>query len=424
MRRLSEVSIRVGSLAMCVWLGAAAPARADAVTTWNDIAMRAIGAGRPGTVGVFDAALVQAAVHDAVQAYEGRFEPYRVRIDEAEGRPEAAVVAAAHGVLVTLYPAQQASLDADLDAYLQAHGLVGDPGLAVGQEAAAAMVALHRPAMAMPAYYGSNGIGEWRPTPSYLGNPPLPPPYSPMAVLYVAYTTPFTLNRTSQFRPEPPPPIRSGQYLRDYDEVKAYGARNSSVRTPAQTDMAYFWTDEYIAQWNRALRGVAEARLTSLGDSARLFALANLAMADALITCWDSKYHYSFWRPVTAIQEGDADGNDRTEGDPAWEPLANTPNYAEYPSGANNVTGAVTTVLQRYFGTDALPLVVTSNAPLAVQKTRTYARISDAAAEVVDARMLLGFHFRFADDAARRQGSRVADWVYRKTLRPVRGRRR
>ncbi len=412
-------------ITLVVWggLGWAVPAHADVVTHWNDITLRAVTAGRPGPVGFLDVALVQAAVHDAVQAFEGRFEPYHASIEDASGMPAAAVAAAAHGVLVGLYPAQRAALDADLLAYLTANGLAGDPGIAVGEQAAAALLTQPRgvPATPLPPDVGGPEPGMWRPTPSEIGNPPSPPPFSPMATLYLAFTKPFTLNRPSQFRPGPAPPLASERYRRDYDEVKDYGAQFNSARTAEQTDLAYFWTDNVVTQWNRALRAIADAHLTTPGDSARLLALANLATADALIACWDSKYHFSFWRPLTAIREGDADGNARTLGDPAWHSLINTPPYPDYTSGANNVSGAMTAILEQFFGTDSLTFTITSNAPLAVQKTRTYTRLSDVAQEVVDARVLLGIHFRFADEEARRQGTRVATWTFRKFLRPVPG---
>jgi hypothetical protein len=203
--------------------------------------------------------------------------------------------------------------------------------------------------------------------------------------------------------------------------VKAYGAREGSARTPEQTDLANFWNDSVVPMWNRTLRSIADANITSLGDSARLLALANLATADALISCWDSKYHYSFWRPVTAIQEGDSDGNRKTIGDTTWEPLVNTPNYPDYTSGANAVSGAMTAILRQVFRTDVLSFSITTDAPNVIQRTRSYTRFSDAAQEVVDARMLRGIHFRFADEAARRQGTEVARWAFRKVLRPVHG---
>jgi hypothetical protein len=198
--------------------------------------------------------------------------------------------------------------------------------------------------------------------------------------------------------------------------VKKYGSRLSADRTAEQTDLAYFWSDNYLPQWNRALRTIAVAHVNDLGDSARLFALTSLAAADAFIAVWDSKYFYSYWRPITAIREDDGDA--RTQGDPNWEPLVNTPPYPDYVSGANGLTGAFTTALQKFFGTDEFAFTITSNAPLAVQKSRTYTRFSEAADQVVEARILLGIHFRAADVQARKLGARVARWTADKYLRP------
>jgi hypothetical protein len=160
--------------------------------------------------------------------------------------------------------------------------------------------------------------------------------------------------------------------------------------------------------------------LTNIGDSARLFALSYMAMADAYITAWDSKTYWNFWRPITAIQEGNNDGNPHTVGDPTWQPLITTPNYPDYTSGANNNSGAVTTMLANFFGTDEVIFSMTSNTPQVIQKTRTYRRFSDAAEDVVNARVYEGIHFRFADVVARRQGSHVANWAFSHFLRPVR----
>jgi hypothetical protein len=410
---------RTAGLVVGLCLASALPARADAVTTWNDITVKSVAIGRPGPVGYLDIALVQAAVHDAVQAFEKRFEPYYATIDNASGAPAAAVAAAAHGVLVGIYPGQKVALDGELLTFLTANGLVGDAGLAVGQQAAAALVTQYRaiPSPA-PTFGGSDAPGEWRPTPSFIGSPPTPPSFALMATPYLATTTPYALLRPSQFRPQAPPPLTSQQYAREYAEVKAMGARFSSARSAAQTDLAYFWSLNFVTQWNQALRAIADAHLTSLGDSARLFALATMATADALITCWDTKIHYNYWRPITAIRLGDTDGNPNTEPDANWEPLINTPNYPDYSSGANNVTAAMVTTLQQFFGTDDFTFTVTTNAAAAVIKSRTYARFSEAADQVVDARILLGFHFRSADEEARQQGARVAHWVFQKFLRP------
>ena len=409
---------RLISLIVSISLGWAALAHADAVTYWNAVTVEAVTTGRPGGAGFLDMGLVHAAMHDAVQAIQQRFEPYTAAL-KGSGSLEAAAGAAAYGVLVGIYPKQQGLFDAKYKEFLASGALAGNAGLAVGQQAAAALLKHHRASTTLPDYKGGSTPGAWRPTPSFIGSPPQPAPFSPMATLYLMETKPYTLERPSQFRPEAPPALTSAAYLRDYNEVKALGGRVSATRTPTQTDLAYFWAGNYVSQWNGALRSIAEARKMDIGDSARLFALANLAAADAAIACWDSKRHFSFWRPVTAIREGENDGNAETVGDAAWEPLINTPNYPDFTSGANSVTAAMTTILERVFGPGEFSFSVTSDVPLAKQKSRTYKRFSDAAAEVVEARILLGIHFRFADVVARTQGTQVANWTFEHVLRLV-----
>jgi hypothetical protein len=385
------------------------------VTYWNGVASAAAAAGRNGPTSVLDIAIVQLAVHDAVQAIEREYAPYKFSDPSATGSPQAAVAAASYAVLASLYPAQRpgpTGLDQTYANYVSSNGLAGNPGLAVGAAAAAAMLLEYRPVVQMPANTGSTDIGQWRPT---------PPANMPLQMEYLATTKPFALLDPSQFRPHPPPPLTSVPYARDYIEVKSKGSLTGADRTALETDMAHFWTDNYPIQWNRALRGIVDAGVPDIGESARLFALANLAVADTIMTVWDSKVHFNFWRPITAIREGDNDPSDATEGDPAWTPLLVTPPYPDYSSGANGLTGAYTTMLQLFFGTDDHDFVVTSVAPLAQQKTRQFERFSQAADEVVEARILLGIHFRFADEEARQQGSRVAHWVFQKFLKPLPG---
>jgi hypothetical protein len=412
---------QLASLILCGGLlGSADYVQADAVTDWNEIAAASVTAGRAGPIGLVDLALVQAAVHDAVQAIEHRYEPYYAEVPGAHGSRSAAVAAAAHGVLVGFYPTQETTLNTTYFNYLANNGLTGNPGVEVGEKVAAAIIPLRRlnPDPLPPPFIGGTDPGQWRPTNSLIGNPPVPAPFSPMAVPWVVDFDPFTLTGPARFRAAPPPALTSERYTQDYNEVKALGSFNSTERTPEQTDIAYFYSENFIAQWNRALRAIATQHLHRTGDSARLFALANLAMADAFITAWDSKKHYNIWRPVTAIQEGENDGNPNTAGDPTWQSLINNPNYPDYTSGANNLTGAVTRTLALFFGTDKMTFDVTSLAPLAVQKTRTYHRFSAAAQDVVDARVYLGIHFRFADTAARAQGRRVAEWTFNHFLLP------
>ena len=395
----------------------AAPARlsADAVADWNAIAVQATVTGtRPGPSGVLDIATVQAAIYDAVQAIEKRFEPYYVEIPGASGSPEAAAAKAAHDVLVNRFPAQASSLDTTYQEYLSSRGLSEtDPGVAVGASAAAGIIALRASDGSFPAssppFTGGTAPGVWRPT---------PPGNLPMAAPWLGNVTPFTLTRPSQFRAAAPPALTSAEYAKDYNEVKAMGALNNSSRTPEQTDLAHFWNANYPVLWNQVLRDIAGAHVNNIAESARLFALADMAMADAIITAWNEKNRSVFWRPITAIQEGENDGNPETAGDSNWLSLINAPPYPDHTSGANNLSSAVTRALARFFETDRMTFsITTTNAGPTTQDTRTYERFSDAAQEVVDARIYEGIHFRFADEAARKQGKQVADWGWRNFMR-------
>jgi hypothetical protein len=413
-------------LAVCAGLALAAPARADVVTDWNAVTVLYVQGGpgtppvppvgRAGPPGLFDIALVHIAMHDAIQAIEKEFEPYHYSDRSAfgVGNPAAAAAAAAHRVLVLLYPGQQGPLDTFYNTYLINHGLVGDPGLAVGEAAAVAVHSTqYRPVLTVTPFLGGDGIGDWRPTPPT-------PLTTPMAFQYMAETRPFAVKSASQFIAPPPPPLRSRRYARDYDEVKAVGS--AAAHPNSTTDKARFWAGNYVVQWNEALRQIADARiLNDIGRSARLFALANMAASDAAITVWDSKIHYNLWRPQTGIQEGDNDGNPRTAGDVTWTPFLANPNYPDYTSGANGLTGAFTRMVALFFGTDEISFSVKNPNPLLIDKERFFERTSDAAQEVVDARILLGIHFRFADTASRTQGRRIAHWTYSKFLRPLPG---
>ncbi len=363
-------------------------------------------------------------MHDAIQAIERKYEPY-LATPAATGRESvaAAAAAAAHHVLKEqVCPAYAASLDAAFKPYLDG----GNPGLKVGVEAGNTLIAEYR-VPSPPPFTNGTAPGEWRPT---------PPGSAPFGFLFLATTRPFTFADPSEFRAQPPPPLGSRAYLRDYNEVKRVGAVESHPAAgvcpaPSKTDMARFWSGNFISQLNEAVRLIALDQQLSIGKAARLMALANLAAADAAITVWDSKYHFNFWRPITAIREGHLDGNNGTVGDLAWTPFissaqfpagSQTPPYPDYTSGANGLTGAIVTTLQLYFDTNHLNFEVYKATPASVAictNPRMYQRLSDLAQEVVDARVLLGIHFRFADVAATRQGTRVAQWVFEKFLRPV-----
>ena len=401
---------------VCVLLGCIGFADADAVSDWNAISIQAAAtAGRTPPIVLLDLAMVHTAIHDSVQSYEGRFEPYCTEISDANGSPVAAIAKAAHDVLVSRFPAQESALDTIYSTYLADNGLSeDDPGVEVGQLASACIIALRENDGSFPPnqdpFLGGTDPGVWRPT---------PPAFAPGAFPWLGAVTPFTLESTDFCHPVPPPALSSGRYTQEYNEVKSLGSITSTERTPEQTDMSNFWADNPVQIWGRLLRDLAEANLDTLGDSARLFALTYLSNADALICAWESKYYYVYWRPVTAIQEGDNDGNPNTVGDPTWVPFLITPPYPDYTSGANNLSGSTTRTLHRFFDTNHMEFTLTSNFPPTIDKERDYSKFSDAADEVVEVRILQGIHFRSADKIARKQGKKVADYVFENSLRPI-----
>ncbi len=430
---------RLTGFIVCGCLIWAAPVAADPITELNVIAADTIFAGgRPaGAAPLLDFAMVHAAIHDAVQAYEKRFKPYAAHIRHASGSRVAAVAKAARDVLVNRFPAQTAVIHAKYLLFLSNHGLTeADEGIFVGQHAAAAIIVRRTgdgsyPMPPPPPDLGATGAGNWRPT---------PPMFLPFSAPWLGDVEPFTMDFNAQFRARRPPPLTSLEYARAYNEVKALGGPvgyPGVTRTPDQTQIAYFYSGNTIALFEGMLRGLVEAcgmgaeqryckSLRRLGDSARLFALANLAGADAGIRSWNSKKHYNFWRPITAIQQlppGDNDGNPQTEADATWTSLTATPPYPDYTSGANNLAGSFTTIVTRFFDTDKVTFKVTTTAMQAIPNERTYHRFSDLADDVVDARIYMGIHFRFADTAGRREGTRVATQAFNHFLRPIRDRR-
>jgi hypothetical protein len=395
----------------------------DAIAAWNQISENAVKAGKhPLPVTSVEFAIVQLAIYDAVESIDGRFAPYYTRVPGATGSLSAAAAKAGHDTLVGLFPAQSAALDAAYADFLATNGVDPlDPGTAVGAQAAANILALRandgRFPLNPPPFLGSTAIGQWRPTPSLLPGPP--PTSQPGLTPWLASVRPFTMHSGSQFRVDPPPDLTSQLWADDYNETKTVGSLTSTTRTAEQTEIGYFWADSGPLLWQNALRYISGTYLHNTGDSARMFALAEAALADAQIACWDSKYFYNSWRPITAIRLGDRDGNPATVVDPGWQPLINTPNFPEYPSGHADVSGAVSHMLRLFFGTDELTFQMTSTNALAPQKTRTFSRFSQAEHEVINARVYVGIHYRNSDTTARAQGVRVANWVFKHSLRPV-----
>jgi len=420
MKKILEYGLAVLAIASAFVANAKA---AVPIADLNQIAETAVkAAGHAPPVAALDFAIVHLAIYDAVESIDRRYQPYHTRVHHATGSESAAAAKAAHDILVGLFPAQSGILDTNYDDFLTANGIDhGDPGIQVGAQAAAAMLALRsndgRFPPNPPPFLGRDEIGQWRATPSLLPGPP--PSLAPGLVPWVADVRPFTMKNRSQFRVDPPPALTSRRWAKDFNEVKTVGSLTSTTRTAEQTEIGYFWADSGPVLWQNALRYISRNYLNDVGESARMYALAEAALADAQIACWESKYFYNFWRPITAIGLGDQDGNEQTEFDPTWQPLINTPNFPEYPSGHASSSGAISYVLRLFFGSDGLNFQMTTTNPNAAQKTRFFTRFSQAEDEVVDARVYVGIHYRNTDRVARVQGIRVANWVFKNYFRPV-----
>jgi hypothetical protein len=400
--------------------GAAQAAQvSDVVTEWNQEAARLALSSPP----VLPAALapiqqaramaiVQVAVHDAVNGITGEYATYlSPGPAPANASSEAAAVAAAHHALRDLFSNQAGSLDALYFNSLAAHGLsAGDPGIEYGRIAAAAILALRVTDLSDQAQYpytapGAGTPGIWTPISSAPGAQALLPGW--------ASVTPFVLRTGSQFRPDPPPALDSEQYAKDYNEIKIIGASNSPTRTTEQTQIATFWLASPTAIWNPVLSQIIAARNLDLSAKARAYALVYLAAADASIACWDAKYTYNFWRPQPAIRNGHLDGNDLTAGDGTWLPLHATPRHPEYTSGHSTNSSAMATILELLFGDNpGVPIVVTLSGI-----TRQWDTFSEGVEEVIDARVYSGIHFRTSDEVGARLGRQVAHFVYTHALR-------
>jgi hypothetical protein len=373
-------------------------------------------------------ALVSASVFDAVNGLDGRYQQIHVTTEPPrDASKRAAAVQAAYAMLLYLYPAQSVTLGAQRDASIASivsHHKGEDAksiqaGVAWGQSVADS-IWLWRSTDGInpppPPFVGALGIvglpaaiGVWRPTlpgNAYGAGPQF------------ASMTPWVLHRPSQFRPLPPNALTSLEYAKDYNEVKTMGAFEGSQRMKDQSDLALFWAGNTALFWNRIASQIATARSLSLTENAHLFAQLNLAMADAAIACWDAKYRFVFWRPITAIQGGDTDGNAATDVDLTWTPWLNTyatgtPAHPEYPSGHSTVSGAAAFILENAFG-DNTPFTVTSD----VQPgERSFASFSSAVAEIADARVFGGIHFRTSCIRGNAIGQAVAGYVLSHSMR-------
>jgi hypothetical protein len=390
----------------------------DAVLTWNANAVSAVRASTPTkfqTDGLVYMAYVQAAVYDAVTKIDGRYEPYHdFAFDVAPGASvQAAVAAAARTTLDHYLPDRQATVDAQYAAYLATlTGNVAD-GVAVGEAAANDLIALR-------ANDGLNG-----PAPSYGGIGPILPgqwqlqPGQSVQTPWFATMRPFLLDGASQFRAPPPPSLTSNRYARDLNETEAYGALASTVRTPEQTAIAYFWVGNSINGYNQTMQGVVAQHDLDLVDAAHLFAMGNIVTTDAGIGCYDSKFFYLTWRPITAIRNADGDGNADTTADPAWQSLLTVPGHPEYPSQHGCFTSAFTDAVATALRTKHIDVTIPGgqNGSTVLTTTQHFDTVDDVQDQVVDARVWLGFHFRNSVQQGERLGNRVARWELKRFFR-------
>ncbi len=427
------------ALSLAIVFSIASTARGDDVTDWNQHMLRAgTVAGTSPLVITRVAAIVQASVFDAVNGIDGKYAPVHVAPGAPAGASRrAAAVQAAYTAVVALFPAQKATFDARLAVSLTA--IASDPhestagiakGIAWGTTAANGILAWRATdgfTPPPPPFVGGNAVGQWRPT---------PPAFAPGAGPQFATMTPWVISTPSQFRPGGPPALTSARYATDFNETKLIGNLSSPVRTSDQTIYSWFWaqsTATYL--WNHAADVLLERRARgddddedggrssehrdSLLESARLLALLDVAMADAAIACWDAKYTYVAWRPVTAIPLEASIGNPgivANPGDSTWMPLFATPAHPEYPSGHSMVSGAAAVVLANFFGEKTH---FTVDNDLLIGVTRSYWSFTQALDEVKNARIFAGIHFRFSCDDGQEVGDKVGNWVLDHALLPA-----
>jgi hypothetical protein len=375
-----------------------ATALADVVSDWNENAFVAMAAAQVtgGAPQARIAAILHKAMFDAIEAAG--------RVSANGASPEAAAHSAARRVLTDLYPTQKAGIDVAYEtaqAKLPA-GAAKTAGTALGEKAASSFLDECKTDgfFAPDTYRPSTAPGSYVPT-------------APALMSHIAAIRPFALDSVSQFRPGPPPALDSALWARDYNEVKDWGGAKSSRRTAWQTETARFWEMTGAAAWNQAARALLANKPLPLADSARLFMTLNFANADASLAVFDAKYHYGFWRPVTAIRNGDRDGNDATERDAAWQPAISTPMHPEYPCAHCVQDGAAGAVLKSMFGAGPVAEFTLSYAAMP-GVTRRYSTISQLEEEVSMARIWGGVHFRNSNEVGYALGRRVGEYVLKR----------
>lgn len=418
-----KVSPKVFGLSVLLLAGAAMMP-ADEVSDWNQIMLEATLVATPtipatpAPISTRSTAIVEAAVFDAVNGIDPKYAPIFVRdAGPHEASKRAAAVQAAYAILIRLYPAQSDTLAQQRSASLMriARGWSAErsesiqKGVEWGQKVADAIWAWRSNDgmnTVTPPFTGGTATGEWRPT---------PPKFAPGLAPQLARVTPWVIKSPSQFRPPAPPALDSLEYAVDFNETKVMGNSSSNSRTPDDTSFALFWQAGNPPDfWDPVAVSLAAKHHFSLLQTARLLAQINLAMSDSMIGCWDAKYTYASWRPITAITLADTDGNPETAADPGWSPLIVTPPFPEYPSAHSCASGAAARVLSYYFG-ERTAITVTNDA--LPGQTRSFPSFSAALDEVVDARVFGGIHFRTACKAGQALGSSVGGYVLGHSMR-------
>jgi len=404
-------------------LAAASPLRADAILDWNSQALDAIRLSRtPPPQASYALAFYHAAIYDAVNGIERRYEPYHVEETAPEGASVLAAAAAAARVAFRSYLGKRTNPQPFEKAYREALAAIPDgpakeAGVAWGERVARQILELRRDSgvnrHVEPVIGDKPGV--WRPTPPNFRSPTDP---------HWGRVKPFAIESGDQFRPPPPPPLDSLEYAEAVDEVRRLGHRDSELRSEYETDSAVFWSDDLgtatpPGHWNVIAQDVARRKGLSLVENARLFALLNIAAADAGIAGWEAKYHYNFWRPEHAIREADTDGNPLTKPDPDFIPLMPSPTFPDYPSGHSMFSGTCSRILARFFGTDEISFKVASEG--LPGDVRLFDSFSEAAREVGRSRIFGGIHYSFADVEGRKAAARLADDVYDNYLQPLDG---
>jgi hypothetical protein len=383
---------------------------ADVVIDWNQKANASVLAAKVYPfAGTRVMAIVHTAMFDAVNSIEGHYTPYKFKVPAPAGSsPEAAGVAAAHATLVALFPEQKATLDAAYQAALAQipDGAGKTAGVSVGEEVAAKVLAWR-------ATDGADAPNTYRPvtSPGVYISTTLPIGTSWGTV------TPWVMERGSQFHPSPPPALSSAEWAADYNEIKELGGKKSTRRTPEQTEMALFWTITGPQSFDPIVRQLADAPGRTLSQNARLFALVEMAVADSYIAVFEAKYSYNFWRPITAVRNGDIDGNEATVRDPGWEPLVDTPLHPEYPCAHCINSGAARSVLEAEFGSGPNPLTMTS--PTAPGAVHNWPNIEAYATEVSVARIYGGLHYRNSTTVGKAMGKKIGELACQNFLKPV-----